>query len=57
MALSHPEGPALPPDFTWKGQKLNVYFWRVDDAGYTFETKVIEDFREKDYPILHVAHV
>ena len=55
MALSHPEGPALPPDFTWKGQKLNVYFWRVDDAGYTFETKVLEDFREKDYPILHVA--
>ncbi len=56
MAISYPEGPVLPPDFTWKNQKLNVYFWRVDDAGYVFETKVLEDFREQDYPILHIAH-
>jgi c-di-GMP-binding flagellar brake protein YcgR len=56
MAISYPEGPVLPPDFTWDGQKLNAYFWRVDDAGYVFETKVLGDFREQDYPILHIAH-
>ncbi len=56
LAVSYPEGPSLPPDFTWRGQKLNVYFWRLDDAGYVFETKVIEDFRDQDYPILHIAH-
>lgn len=56
MAISYPEGPSLPLDFTWKGQKLNIYFWRVDDAGYVFESKVLDDFREQDYPILHIAH-
>ena len=55
MAISYPEGPALPPDFNWKNQKLNAHFWRVDDAGYNFETKVLEDFRDQDYPILHIA--
>jgi c-di-GMP-binding flagellar brake protein YcgR len=56
MAISYPEGPKLPPDFTWKGQKLNVYFWRQDDAGYVFESKVIDDFYNQKYPILHISH-
>ena len=55
MAVSYPEGPALPPGFSWKGQKLDIYFWRAEDAGYTFESRVIDDFREQDYPILHLA--
>jgi len=56
LAISYPEGPSVPPDFTWRNQKLNAYFWRVDDAGYVFEAKVLEDFRDRDYPILHISH-
>lgn len=56
MAISYPEGPSLPDDFTWKSKKINVYFWRVDDAGYVFESRVLEDFRDQDYPILHITH-
>lgn len=56
LALSYPEGAKLPQGFTWKGQKINIYFWRLDDAGYVFETKVIDDFFNQKYPILHVAH-
>ena len=56
MAISYPEGPVLPDDFTWKSRKVNVYFWRVDDAGYVFESRVLEDFRDRDYPILHITH-
>ena len=54
LAISYPEGPPLPTDFSWKGRKLNVYFWRIDDAGYVFESRVLEDFRNQDYPILHI---
>jgi c-di-GMP-binding flagellar brake protein YcgR len=54
LAISYPEGPPLPTDFSWKGRKLNVHFWRLDDAGYVFESRVLEDFRDQDYPILHV---
>ena len=56
MAISYPEGPALPPDFVWKAQKINIHLWRSGDAGYDFETKVIDDFKERDYSILHMAH-
>ncbi len=54
LAISYPDGPPLPSDFTWKGRKVNVYFWRIDDAGYVFESRVLEDFRDQDYPILHI---
>jgi c-di-GMP-binding flagellar brake protein YcgR len=56
LAISYPEGPKLPDGFTWAGQTIGIYFWRTDDAGYVFTTKVMEDFSGKQYPILHVAH-
>ncbi|MEW5816532.1 MAG: PilZ domain-containing protein [Spirochaetota bacterium] len=56
LAISYPKGPKMPPGFSWKNQKVNVYFWRPEDAGYVFQTKVLDDFIEKKYPILHVAH-
>jgi c-di-GMP-binding flagellar brake protein YcgR len=56
LALSYPEGPKLPQGFSWKGQKINIYFWRLDDAGYVFESKVIDDFYDQKYPIIHISH-
>ncbi len=56
IAVSYPQGPKLPEEFFWKGQKVNIYFWRQDDAGYVFQSKVIEDYLEQKYPILHIAH-
>ncbi len=56
MALSYPQGPALPPGFSWKGQQIGVHFWRIDDAGYFVKTKVVEDYSHQKYPIIHVAH-
>jgi c-di-GMP-binding flagellar brake protein YcgR len=56
LAISYPQGKALPPGYTWHGQKMNVYFWRKEDAGYYFESKVIGDYLDRKYPILHIAH-
>ncbi len=56
MAVSYPEGPKLPDGFSWKNQKVGVYFWRTEDAGYFFQTKVLDDFFDRQYPILHVLH-
>ncbi len=56
MAVSYPQGgPKLPPGFTWKGQQVGVSFWREGDAGYFFQTRVLDDFSERKYPILHIA--
>ncbi len=56
MAVSYPQGPKLPDGFSWKNQKIGVYFWRAEDAGYYFQTKVLEDFLDRKYPILHILH-
>jgi len=56
LAVSRPEGPKLPDDFSWKNQKVGLYFWRVEDAGYYFQTKVLEDFIDRQYPIVHILH-
>ncbi|HET6451285.1 MAG TPA: PilZ domain-containing protein [Spirochaetia bacterium] len=56
MAVSRPQGPKLPDGFSWKNQKIGVYLWRAEDAGYFFQTKVLEDFIERKYPIVHIAH-
>jgi c-di-GMP-binding flagellar brake protein YcgR len=55
-AISYPQGPKLPEGFSWKNQKIGVYFWRAEDAGYYYQTKVLEDFFDQKYPILHMAH-
>jgi c-di-GMP-binding flagellar brake protein YcgR len=56
MAVSYPQGPKTPVGFTWKGQQIGVNFWRDGDAGYYFKTRVVDDYFDKKYPILHIAH-
>lgn len=56
LNVTYPKGPPLPTGFSWRGQKLNIYFWRKNDAGYFFQSKFIEyqDRKEKKY--LRLAH-
>jgi c-di-GMP-binding flagellar brake protein YcgR len=56
LAVSYPQGPKLPEGFSWKNQKVGVYFWRAEDAGYFFQTKVLDDFFDQEHPILHILH-
>lgn len=56
MAISYPKGKPLPPGFSWEKVKINVYFWRPEDAGYRFDSRVIGDFLDRQFPILHIAH-
>ncbi len=56
MAISYPQGPKLPPGFSWKNQQIAINFWRDGDAGYYCQTKVLEDYSDRKYPILHVSH-
>lgn len=56
LAVSYPEGKTLPPGFSWEKHKINVYFWRPEDAGYRFDTRVVGDYLDRKFPILHIAH-
>lgn len=56
LAISYPKGPQMPENYSWKDKPVNVYFWRNNDAGYYFETKVQGDFIKDQYSILHLNH-
>jgi c-di-GMP-binding flagellar brake protein YcgR len=56
LAISYPQGKPLPPGFSWEKHKINVYFWRPEDAGYRFESRVLGDYLDRKFPILHIAH-
>ena len=46
----------LPKDWVWKGKKVSIYFWRREDAGYVFDSYVIDDLRIRSVPVLQVSH-
>ena len=56
LALEYPRGKRLPVGYTWRNMKIDVFFWRADDAEYYFETQVIADNYDKKDPSLHIAH-
>jgi len=56
LAMSRPQGPGLPEGFKWSGQQIGVHFWRAEDAGYFFKSKVLNDFVDRQYQIIHVTH-
>ena len=56
LAVTYPRGNSTPPGFSWRNEDLRVYFWRAEDAGYYFETKVVGDYIDRKVPILHISH-
>ncbi len=56
LVISQPMGHPGWKSLNWKGHKINVYFWRVDDAGYSFESKVLEQISHEEYPLLYISH-
>ena len=56
IAIAYPTGKRLPPGYSWRSLKIDVFFWRIEDAEYFFETKVIADYYDKKEPVLHIGH-
>lgn len=56
LVISYPVGARVPAGFQWKGSRVSIYFWRQDDAGYVFDTYVLEDLRIRDIPVLQLGH-
>ncbi len=56
FVVSSPIGNRLPRNWVWKGKKVSIYFWRREDAGYVFDSYVIDDLRIRSVPVLQVSH-
>lgn len=55
IALTYPRGKT-ESSVSWREQPIKLYFWRKEDAGYYFESKVIGDYLDRKVPIIHVNH-
>ncbi|MFW6139520.1 MAG: flagellar brake protein [Spirochaetota bacterium] len=56
LVVSYPTGHKGSQSLNWKGRKIGIYFWRQDDAGYFFDTRVLEQITQEEYPLLYLAH-
>jgi c-di-GMP-binding flagellar brake protein YcgR len=56
LTISYPAGNMPPKGWVWKGKKVSLYFFRRDDAGYVFDSYVIDDLRIRNVPVLQVSH-
>jgi c-di-GMP-binding flagellar brake protein YcgR len=56
ITIARPVNPSIPASFSWIGLKLSVYFWREDDAGYVFDTSVIDEVFSKGLNSLKIEH-
>ena len=57
IAVAYPSDVQYSPEFSWKNQDIKAYFWRQEDAGYYFETRILGDYIHQQIPILHIKHV
>jgi c-di-GMP-binding flagellar brake protein YcgR len=56
LTISRPTNTKIPSGFSWNGQKISVYFWRADDAGYVFDSQVEDEVFSKGISSLKVSH-
>ena len=56
LAISRPATNKLPGTFSWTGMKISVYFWREEDAGYVFDTDVLDEVFSKGIACLKILH-
>lgn len=56
ITISKPTSSRLPDSFQWKGRRMAVYFWRRDDAGYVFDTYVLDEVPASSGALLQLSH-
>jgi c-di-GMP-binding flagellar brake protein YcgR len=56
LTISRPVSSKSSPSMQWIGIKMSIYFWREDDAGYVFDTEVIDEVFSKGISSLKVEH-
>jgi c-di-GMP-binding flagellar brake protein YcgR len=56
ITISKPVSSKQIEQMYWPGTKIAVYFWRENDAGYVFDTDVIDEVFSKGLASLKINH-
>jgi len=55
MTIARPVNKKNPSNMPWGGTQISVYFWRTDDAGYVFDSEVLDEVYSLGYPALKIT--
>ncbi|MDR1908515.1 MAG: PilZ domain-containing protein [Spirochaetaceae bacterium] len=56
LTIARPTGENLPQSYRWRGSQVSIYFWRNEDAGYVFDTDVLDEVYSKGISALQIRH-
>jgi c-di-GMP-binding flagellar brake protein YcgR len=56
LTISRPSNNKPSASMHWYGLKISIYFWREDDAGYVFDTEILDEVFSKGISSLKVEH-
>ena len=56
LTIARPINSKLTTALQWHGIRISVYFWREEDAGYVFDTDVVDEVFSKGISSLKVEH-
>jgi c-di-GMP-binding flagellar brake protein YcgR len=56
LTVSRPANTKSSSAMTWTGLKIAVYFWREDDAGYVFDSDVLDEVYSLGIPSIKITH-
>ncbi|MCL2066994.1 MAG: PilZ domain-containing protein [Treponema sp.] len=56
LTISRPVNKKIMQSVMWIGMKVSIYFWREDDAGYVFDTEVVDEIFSKGISSLKIEH-
>ena len=56
LTISRPVNSKLSASLQWHGSKISIYLFREDDAGYVFDTEVVDEVFSKGISSLKIDH-
>jgi c-di-GMP-binding flagellar brake protein YcgR len=56
LIISRPSNTKIISPMSWKDIKISVYFWREDDAGYVFDSEVLDEVYSKGISSIKIDH-
>ena len=56
FTISRPVNSKASASIQWHGLKVSIYFWREEDAGYVFDSFIIDEVFSKGISSLKVEH-
>jgi c-di-GMP-binding flagellar brake protein YcgR len=56
LTIARPVNSKNTTTMAWSGLSISVYFWREDDAGYVFDSEVLDEVFSLGIPSIKITH-